>query len=52
MEEIDVVNYYDEAGETITIPLDPRKGPAENAQNYFSKYQKAKNAVQIVKDPN
>src|SRR5690606_20579231 len=41
---------YDEAGEQIVIPLEPRKTPAENAQRYFSKYQKAKNAVEIVKE--
>ncbi|CAM4040593.1 Rqc2 family fibronectin-binding protein [Lederbergia lenta] len=49
MEEISVINYYDEAGKEITIPLNPRKNPAENTQQYFSKYQKAKNALQIVK---
>jgi predicted ribosome quality control (RQC) complex YloA/Tae2 family protein len=48
MKEIEVLNYYDEAGGTITIPLDPRKTPSENAQKYFSKYQKAKNALGIV----
>jgi predicted ribosome quality control (RQC) complex YloA/Tae2 family protein len=30
------------------IPLNPQKSPSENAQNYFSRYQKAKNAVKIV----
>ncbi|WP_413301394.1 NFACT RNA binding domain-containing protein [Bacillus sp. 1P10SD] len=48
MKEIEVVNYYDEHGGTIAIALDPRKTPSENAQKYFSKYQKAKNAVAIV----
>ncbi|WP_144548946.1 NFACT RNA binding domain-containing protein [Bacillus sp. X1(2014)] len=48
MREIEVLNYYDELGGTIIIPLDPRKTPSENAQKYFSKYQKAKNAVEIV----
>ena len=48
MKEIEVVNYYDENGGTIAIALDPRKSPSENAQKYFSKYQKAKNAVAIV----
>lgn len=50
MESIEVVNYYNEDGETITIPLDPLKTPAENAQNYFTKYQKAKNSLSIVKE--
>ncbi|MDQ0198537.1 Rqc2 family fibronectin-binding protein [Neobacillus ginsengisoli] len=48
MPEIEVINYYDESGGTIAIPLDPRKTPSENAQKYFSRYQKAKNAVSIV----
>ncbi|MBT2678512.1 NFACT family protein [Bacillus sp. ISL-35] len=50
MKEISVVNYYDENGASITIPLDPRKTPSENAQKYFTKYQKAKNSVNIVKE--
>jgi predicted ribosome quality control (RQC) complex YloA/Tae2 family protein len=48
MKEIEVINYYDENGETVVITLDPRKTPSENAQKYFSKYQKAKNSVAIV----
>lgn len=48
MTEISVVNYYDENGESITIPLNPQKSPSDNAQNYFSRYQKAKNAIKIV----
>ncbi|MEH7155593.1 Rqc2 family fibronectin-binding protein [Neobacillus drentensis] len=48
MREIEVLNYYDESGGMIIIPLDPRKTPSENAQKYFSKYQKAKNALEIV----
>ncbi|WP_226644004.1 NFACT family protein [Mesobacillus subterraneus] len=50
MNEITVVNYYDENGASITIPLEPRKTPSENAQRYFTKYQKAKNSVNIVKE--
>ncbi|PLS16623.1 hypothetical protein CVD28_16210 [Bacillus sp. M6-12] len=48
MKEIEVLNYYDEEGGTVTIPLDPQKTPSENAQKYFTRYQKAKNAVSIV----
>lgn len=48
MKEIEVLNYYDDAGGTIIIPLDPGKTPSENAQRYFSKYQKAKKSIQIV----
>ncbi|MFF2445907.1 NFACT family protein [Neobacillus sp. NPDC058068] len=50
MKEIEVLDYYDELGGTIVIPLDPRKTPSENAQKYFSKYQKAKNAVSVVEE--
>ncbi|MFD9624379.1 Rqc2 family fibronectin-binding protein [Peribacillus muralis] len=50
MKEIEVVNYYDEAQATITIPLDPLKNPSDNAQKYFSKYQKSKNAVGVVQE--
>ena len=52
MKEIEVLDYYDELGGTIAIPLDPRKTPSENAQKYFSKYQKAKNAVSVVDGAN
>ncbi|MDR7076347.1 putative ribosome quality control (RQC) complex YloA/Tae2 family protein [Neobacillus niacini] len=48
MKEIEVIDYYDETGGTVAISLDPRKTPSENAQKYFSKYQKAKNSVSIV----
>jgi predicted ribosome quality control (RQC) complex YloA/Tae2 family protein len=48
MKEIEVIDYYDEMGGTVAILLDPRKTPSENAQKYFSKYQKAKNSVSIV----
>ncbi len=50
MTEIEVVNYYDEDQSSIQISLDPQKTPSENAQSYFSKYQKAKNAIEIVHD--
>jgi predicted ribosome quality control (RQC) complex YloA/Tae2 family protein len=48
MTEVSVVNYYDENGESVMIPLNPQKSPSDNAQNYFSRYQKAKNAIKIV----
>ena len=34
----------------MIIPLDPQKTPTENAQKYFSKYQKAKHAVIVVQE--
>ena len=48
MKEIEVLNYYDDLGGTMVIPLDPRKLPSENAQKYFTKYQKAKHAIAVV----
>jgi predicted ribosome quality control (RQC) complex YloA/Tae2 family protein len=48
MKEIEVINYYDENGARVAIPLDPRRTPSENAQKYFSKYQKAKKAITVV----
>ncbi|MED4989028.1 NFACT family protein [Parageobacillus toebii] len=50
MKEIEVINYYDENGATVTIPLDPQKSPSENAQSYFQKYQKAKNSLNVVQE--
>jgi predicted ribosome quality control (RQC) complex YloA/Tae2 family protein len=41
MEEVTLENFYDN-NEPITITLDPQKSPAENAQWYFSQYQKLK----------
>ncbi|MEC2037826.1 NFACT RNA binding domain-containing protein [Bacillus altitudinis] len=48
--EATVINYYDEDGREITIPLKTNKTPSENAQAYFTKYQKAKNAVEAVNE--
>lgn len=50
MKEIEVSNYYEEDGRMITISLDPQKTPSENAQKYFSRYQKAKNAIGVVQE--
>ncbi|QEK11989.1 fibronectin/fibrinogen-binding protein [Crassaminicella thermophila] len=43
--EIEVVNFYDANGNTVKIPLDTKLTPAQNAQNYFKKYTKSKNAI-------
>lgn len=39
-----VVDYYDPEMKEITITLDERLSPANNAQKYFKKYNKAKTA--------
>lgn len=50
MKEIEVVNYYDENGGTMVIPLSPLKTPSENAQAYFTKYTKLKNSVAHIEE--
>ena len=50
MKEIEVINYYKEEWTVVTIPLESTKDPSDNAQKYFSKYQKAKNAVVFVQE--
>lgn len=47
MMEAVVDNYYEE-GTTVTIPLDPRKTPIDNAQRYYSRYAKAKTALIMI----
>ena len=37
-------NFYDPAGATVEIPLDPRLTPSQNAQKYYGEYRKADNA--------
>jgi predicted ribosome quality control (RQC) complex YloA/Tae2 family protein len=46
--ELVTVNWYDEAGGTLTIPLDPLKTPSENLQSYYKRYNKAKNSLQVI----
>ena len=45
---VTVENYY--TGEQVTIPVSPRKTPIENAQSYYTKYNKAKNALIMIKE--
>ncbi|MEK5231062.1 NFACT RNA binding domain-containing protein [Lysinibacillus sp. FSL K6-0232] len=47
---VTVTNYYSETGEEITIPVSERKTPIENAQSYYTKYTKAKNALVMVQE--
>lgn len=42
--EIEVENYYDENLPVVKIALDTQLSPSDNAQKYFKKYQKLKNA--------
>lgn len=44
-----VVNDY-ETGLDMTIPLDPRLSPAQNAQRYYKKYAKMKRAAEALRE--
>lgn len=46
MESFKTINYY--TGEEIEIPIDKKYSPSENAQRYFKKYSKLKNANKII----
>ncbi|MEI4768631.1 NFACT RNA binding domain-containing protein [Psychrobacillus sp. FJAT-51614] len=45
LKEVELINYYDEDGKTVTIPLDNRKTATQNAQSYYNRYTKAKTAL-------
>ncbi len=44
---IELENYYNN-NEKIQIPLDIKSSPAQNAKQFFKKYSKLKNAIEIV----
>ena len=48
MPEATLTDWNDPAGGTITVPLDIRLTPGQNAQKYFKKYQKARSAREIA----
>lgn len=43
---VELENYY--TNEKIKIPVDKNKSPSENTKNYYKKYNKLKNALEIV----
>ena len=45
---LEALNYYD--NETISIPLDPTLSPSENAQKYFTRYNKLKRTESSLTD--
>lgn len=47
LKEIELENYYDN-NKKIIIPLDEKYVPSINAKRYFKKYNKLKNALEIV----
>ena len=44
MTNVQVVDYYDESCPTVTLSLDSRLTPAQNAQRYYKRYNKSKSA--------
>ena len=48
MTEATLTDWNDPNGGTITVPLDIRLTPGQNAQKYFKKYQKARSAREIA----
>ncbi|KDR94020.1 Predicted component of the ribosome quality control (RQC) complex, YloA/Tae2 family, contains fibronectin-binding (FbpA) and DUF814 domains [Peptoclostridium litorale DSM 5388] len=50
MEEISLQNFYDEKGEEVTVKLNKNLTPSENAQKYFKKYNKLKNASLMLSE--
>ena len=44
----DVIDYYDPDQATVTLKLDPKLSPEENARSYFRKAQKAKKAMSVA----
>jgi predicted ribosome quality control (RQC) complex YloA/Tae2 family protein len=43
-------NYFVEASDVVTVPLDPRFDAMGNAQRFFNKYHKLQRALELVPD--
>ena len=48
MTSFEAVDYYDEECPSVTVELDYRLSPAENAQRYYKLYNKAKVAKEVL----
>ena len=46
--EVSLQNFYDPDGPELTIELDERLNPSNNAQKYFEEYKKAKRSKDIL----
>lgn len=46
--QLEAIDFYQPEQPLITIELDPRLSPSENAQYYFKKYAKAKRSAKIA----
>lgn len=47
-DKVKLENFYTENLEEINIPLDPKLSPPQNAQRYYKKYAKLKNASKLL----
>ena len=43
-----LLNYYEDPPQLVSVKLDPKYSPSDNAQRYFKKYQKAKAAREMA----
>ena len=48
--KLEAENYYDPAGGTVSIPLDPLLTPQQNAAKYYKRYTKAKTAERYLRE--
>ncbi|MGF7057293.1 Rqc2 family fibronectin-binding protein [Brassicibacter mesophilus] len=48
--EIELENYYSQNLEKVKIKLNPSLSPSQNAQKYYKKYNKLKNAHEVVSE--
>lgn len=46
--EVELQNFYSETGETVLVPLDPKRNVSSNAARYFKKYKKLKTAIDLA----
>lgn len=47
---LEAENYYDPAGGTVSVPLDPLLTPQQNAAKYYKRYNKAKTAEKYLRE--
>lgn len=50
MGKVELENFYEENSPVVTIKLDKRLTPAQNAQHYYLEYRKAQTAEKMLKD--
>lgn len=50
MEKAELIDYSDEGMPTVTVELDTRLSPAQNAQRYYKRYAKARRAEVVLRE--